>query len=83
MEALKAFLKKNFPDGIQMFNTPNLAGDYMEEIYEDGEIYVLFAPSYGYIEVFGLTNEQFEELENECFWDTKSGKTIANIFKKY
>ncbi len=65
MEALKEFLKEHFPKGIQMFNTPNLAGDFMIQIYEDGEIYVLYAPGWNYIEVFGLTNKQFEELEKE------------------
>lgn len=65
MEELRKFLKEHFPEGIQMFNTPSLVGDFRVEIYEDGEIYVLYAPGLDYIEVFGLTNEQFEELEKE------------------
>ena len=33
MEKLIEFLKKEFPNGIQMFNTRNLVGDQMRTIY--------------------------------------------------
>lgn len=32
----------------------------MVTIYYDGEIMVNYCPSYEYIEIFGLTKEQFE-----------------------
>lgn len=62
---LKKFLKEVFKNRIQAFTTKNLVGDYMETIYNKDEIQVDYAPGYGYIEIFGLTDEEYEELEEE------------------
>lgn len=62
---LKKFLKEEFEEGIQSFTTKNIAGDYMETIYDKDEIQVDYAPGYGYIEIFGLTDEEYQELEKE------------------
>lgn len=37
----------------------------METIYNKDGIQVDYAPRYGYIEIFGLTDEEYEELEKE------------------
>lgn len=60
MNKLIEFLKDRFPDGVQDFDTRNIAGDSMVTIYYDGEIVVDYCPYYEYIEIFGLTKEQFE-----------------------
>ena len=58
------FLEENFPNGIQMFDTKNTAGDYMYRVFHDGDIIVDYAPDYMYIEIFGLTPQQFQAVEN-------------------
>lgn len=62
---LKKFLKGVFKKSIQAFTTKNIVGDYMETIYNKDGIQVDYAPGYGYIEIFGLTDEEYEELEKE------------------
>ena len=64
MEKLIEFLKKKFPKGIQMFDTRNWVGDSMCNIYNEDGIVVDYCYGYEYIEIFGLTNEQFEYVEN-------------------
>lgn len=65
IENLIVFLKENFEKGIQMFDTPNIAGDFMVPIYKKDNILVLFAPEYDYIEIFGISDEEFEIVEKE------------------
>lgn len=63
---VKEFLDEAFPKGVQMFDTHNTKGEGLIEIYSTGGISVLFAPFYGYIEIFGITHEQFKELDAYC-----------------
>ena len=60
MENLIKFLKNTFPDGIQMFNTRNLVGDSMVTIYDEDNIVVDYCHYWQYIEIFGLSKEQFK-----------------------
>lgn len=62
---LKKFLKEAFEDSIQSFTTKNIVGDSMVTIYNKDEIQADYAPRYGYIEIFGLTDEEYQELEKE------------------
>lgn len=48
-----------------MFDTPNIAGDFMVPIYKKDDISVFFAPEYDYIEIFGISDEEFERVEKE------------------
>ena len=59
------FLKEKFPNGIQCFYTRNLVGDEMETIYEDGEVTIDFCYYYEYIEIFGLTKEEYNDVVNQ------------------
>ena len=65
LDKLKKFLKSTFKESIQAFTTKNIVGDFTFTIYDEDEIQVDYAPSYEYIEIFGLTDEEFEELESE------------------
>lgn len=56
------FLSKRFPDKIQMFNTKNVVGDEMETIYDDGKVKIEYSKGYDYIEIFGLSNWEYEEI---------------------
>lgn len=69
IENLIVFLKENFEKGIQMFDTANIVGDFMVPIYKKDDISVFFAPEYDYeydyIEIFGISDEEFERVEKE------------------
>lgn len=65
IENLIVFLKENFEKGIQMFDTSNIVGDFMVPIYKKDDILVLFAPEYDYIEIFGISDEEFERVRKE------------------
>ena len=65
MEKLIEFLKKEFTEGIQMFNTKSLAEDPMYTIYKKDGLIVEYCPIYEYIEVFGLSLKDFDRLNAE------------------
>nr|DAZ41550.1 MAG TPA: hypothetical protein [Caudoviricetes sp.] len=48
-----------------MFDTANIVGDFMVPIYKKDDILVLFAPEYDYIEIFGISDEEFERVRKE------------------
>jgi len=47
-----------------IFNTRNILGDTMECLYNQDGISVEVAPYEGYFEVFGLTEEEFNEVKH-------------------
>lgn len=57
------FLKENNLWGTQCFCTRNITGDSMEQVYNKDNVIVEYCEYWDYIEVFGLDNEDFEELE--------------------
>lgn len=63
IDKLKIFLQKNYPNE-QAFNTRNWIGDNMETVYDEDGIMVDYCYNYGYIEIFGLTDEEFKDLIN-------------------
>ena len=64
LSKVKKFIQENYYDGdvIQLFDSRNLVGDYMETVYDDDGITIDYCPGYHYLEVFGLTNEEYLEL---------------------
>ena len=62
---VKKIFKRSAKKNIQAFTTKNIVGDFMVTIYNKDGIQVDYAPGYGYIEIFGLTDEEYEELEKE------------------
>lgn len=65
LERAKEVIKENY-DGYDcgIFNSRNLVGDYMVNIYEDEDgLSIDACLNRGYFEVFGLTNQEFEELK--------------------
>lgn len=63
-EKLKEIIKENFDDAdCGLFNTRNFVGDPMATIF-NGEFFTLDICYYwAYYEVFGTTDEEFEELK--------------------
>lgn len=66
IEKLIKFLKERFEDGIQMFDTPSLVNDYRIPIYIEDDIIVLYAPHWDYIEIYGISYEEFEMVMEEA-----------------
>lgn len=66
VDKVKVFLKEKYPEGIQMFNSRNLVGDTMETIYDEDGIIVDECYYWCYIEIFGVTREEWDELEECC-----------------
>ena len=65
---LKNFLQKGYPN-IQAFNSACLCGDYRICIYHQDGIEVLYAPYYEYIEIYGLEENEFEDLIEDNSYD--------------
>ena len=64
MRNLINFLATNFPNGVQMFNTRNIVGDTMHTIYNKDGITVDICYDWGYIEIFGLTDADYQTVLN-------------------
>ena len=59
------FIKGRFGK-IQMFNTRNVIGDYLENIYANNGIYIDYDSTNHYVEIFGLTESEFKRVAQEC-----------------
>lgn len=46
-----------------IFNTRNIVGDSMEEIFNNDGLKIDICRLWKYFEVFGLSDDEFEELE--------------------
>lgn len=66
IDEVKYFLKKLYPEGIQIFNSRNIAGDSMCTIYDKDGISIDECFYYGYIEIFGVTEDEYNELVESC-----------------
>ena len=77
IDKAKFFLMERFSEGIQMFNSRNLVGDNMTTIYDEDGIIVDECYSYSYIEIFGVTEEEYNELV-ECCGDGEDGDYKGN-----
>lgn len=64
LEIAKKIIKENFSFyNCGLFNTRNLVGDPMGTIYDEDGLTIDVCDYYSYFEVFGLTDEEFKELE--------------------
>lgn len=51
-----------------IYDCRNVVGDPMTQIYGDGDLFIDICYYYSYFEVFGLSNDEFQELEK--FYDS-------------
>lgn len=64
LEKAKEIVKKYYKDAdCGIFNSRNVLGDEMITIYKNESLTIEICYNYAYFEVFGLTNEEFKELE--------------------
>lgn len=73
LEDVKNFLKeqKEYNYWNQIYDSRNVVGDPMENIYDKDGVQIDACYHYGYYEIFGLTDEDFKEIED--FMETKEG----------
>lgn len=64
MQKLRKFLIDNGYKGKQIFNCRNIVGDSMTNIYDDDGIEVDFCYHYDYLEIFGLTFDEYYSLRD-------------------
>lgn len=71
LKKVKNIIKEHIEDyNCGIFNTRNLAGDFMETIF-NGKYFTLDGCyHYSYYELFGATDEEFEKIEK---WYYKIG----------
>lgn len=64
LEKAKEIIMENYNDAeYGIFDCRNIVGDTMTTVYEDDGLQVDICYHWGYFEVFGLTDEEFTELE--------------------
>ncbi len=65
VEKVKAVIADNIEDALYgIFDCRNIVGDPMETIYDEAGVRIELCRNYGYFEVFGLTDEEFSEVES-------------------
>ena len=62
LKKLKRFIVDSNLEGTQTFDTRNTVGDFMNTIYEEDGITLDYCFSYDYLEVFGLTTDEYKSL---------------------
>ena len=73
LEKVKKLIKKNYKDaGCGIFNTRNIVGDTMSNLFEGKYFTLDICYDWLYFEVFGTTEEEFETLEK--FYDELGGE---------
>lgn len=61
---VKQIIKENIDDArCGLYNTRNIVGDSMMNLYEGKYFSLDMCYYYSYFEVFGTTDDEFEELE--------------------
>ena len=65
LDTAKKIIKKYYKDyDCGIFDTSNIVGDPMGIIYKDDSIEILGCYYYSYFEVFGLSRDDFDKLED-------------------
>ena len=63
LEKAKAIIKKYFKYGdCGIYDSRNIVGDQMINLYDDSDLAIDICYNYSYFEVFGLSNKEFAEL---------------------
>lgn len=64
LDTAKRIIKEHYKEyDCGIFDCRNFVGDPMSTIYKDDSIEILGCYYYSYFEVFGLSDEDFERLE--------------------
>lgn len=64
LEKAKKVIKEHYKEGdCGIFDSRNIVGDWMTNIYNDNGLAIDICYHYSYFEVFGLSDDEFNELE--------------------
>ena len=64
LDIAERIIKEHYDEGCcGIFDSRNIVGDPMNSIYDDGELSIDICYYYSYFEVFGLSNDDFAELQ--------------------
>ena len=64
LEVAKKIIAENIDDArCGIFDTRNMVGDDMDTLYDSDDLIIDVCYRYSYFEVFGLTDNEFAELE--------------------
>lgn len=64
LEIAKKIIEENYSDAeYGIFDTHNIIGEITYNIYYENELIIDICYDLGYFEVFGLSDEEFKELE--------------------
>ena len=61
MRKLKKFLSLKYPE-TKAYNIPVERDSYMQLVYNDDNITVYFCKNWNYLEIYGLTQEEYASL---------------------
>lgn len=65
VEKVKEVIENNIEDALcGIFDCRNVIGDPMETIYDETGVRIEICRKWEYFEVFGLTDEEFSEVES-------------------
>ena len=68
LSKIKKFIQETYYDEwtgeftIQLFDSRNTVGDYMETVYEEDGVTIDYCPHYDYLEIFGLSDDEYWSL---------------------
>ena len=75
LEKAKEIIKEYYKEGdCGIYDSRNIAGDWMITIYDDGDLTIDICYQWNYFEVFGLSDEEFTEL---CKYYVELGEVEA------
>ena len=64
LDIAKEIIKEHYKEAnCGLYDTRNIVGDWMTTIYEDNDLTIDICYGWAYFEVFGLSDEEFRELE--------------------
>ena len=64
LEKAKEIIKEHYKEvDCGIYNSRNIVGDRMINIYDDGDLAIDICYGYSYFEVFGLSSKEFADLE--------------------
>ena len=66
VESVRDFLVKNKDKYLKMqtFNCQCSFGDYRKSIYRENGVEILYCPDWNYLEILGLTEEEYNSLDD-------------------
>lgn len=66
MDKIINFLQEKFPYGVMIYNVPNDMNDNLSVIYDEDDITILHCDIFDYIEIYGMTDEEYDAVVNKC-----------------